>query len=79
MPDESGSARQKFRSHVVIEMFLVAVLAVYLLIARGQVVGDDLTFTMVGAGLMVLVTYWSLNTLRDGLEVIAVRAGRLKH
>ncbi len=73
MPDKSGSAREKFRSHVVVEMFLVAALVVYLMLAKGRVVGDDLTFTVVGAGLMALVTYWTLNTLRDGLEVIAVR------
>ncbi|EON92128.1 hypothetical protein MARLIPOL_10916 [Marinobacter lipolyticus SM19] len=55
------------------EMFLVAALVVYLILAKGRIVGDDLTFTVVGAGLMALVTYWTLNTLRDGLEVIAVR------
>lgn len=73
MPDESGSAREKFRSHVLVEMFLVAALVVYMTFAEGQVVGDNLTFTVIGAGLMALVTYWTLNTLRDGLEVIAVR------
>lgn len=49
------------------------------MLARGQVVGDDLTFTVIGAGLMALVTYWTLNTLRDALEVMAVRGRRLKH
>ncbi len=73
MPDKSGPAREKFCAHVFVEMFLVAVLAVYLILAKGQIVGDDLAFTVAGAGLMVLFTYWTLNTLRDGLEVIAVR------
>lgn len=73
MPDKSGSAREKFRAHVFVEMFLVAALVVYLMLAKGQTVGDNLGFTVAGAGLMVLVTYWTLNTLRDGLEVIAVR------
>ncbi|MGM0768222.1 MAG: hypothetical protein ACQEV6_09360 [Pseudomonadota bacterium] len=64
---------------MLVEMVLIVALAVYLLLARGQVVGDDLTFTVAGAGLMALVTYWTLNTLRDGLEVMALRSRRLKH
>lgn len=79
MSEQAGSARRKFRSHVLVEGILIAVLAVYLMLARGQVVGDDLTFTVIGAGLMALVTYWTLNTLRDALEVMAVRGRRLKH
>jgi hypothetical protein len=78
MSEDTGSARKKLRSHMMVEVILVAVLALYLLLARGQMVGDDVAFTMAGAGLMALVTYWTLHTLRDGLEVIALR-GRLKH
>lgn len=79
MSEEAGSARQKLHAHALVELLLIAALAVYLMLARGQVVGDDLAFTVVGAGLMALVTYWTLNTLRDALEVVAVRARRLKH
>ncbi|MCM0613975.1 hypothetical protein KFJ24_15920 [Marinobacter sediminum] len=79
MSDQSGSASNKFRSHFFIEIALIAALAFYMMLAKEQVVGDDLAFTFVGAGLMALVTYWTLNTLRDGLEVVVVRAGRLKH
>ena len=54
-------------------LFRSLALAVYLFIARSQMVGDDLSFTVIGAALMVLVTYWTLNTLRDGLEVLALK------
>ncbi|MGO1499691.1 MAG: hypothetical protein ACTHWH_00225 [Marinobacter sp.] len=79
MSDESGSARNKFRSHFVVEIVLIAVLAMYMVLAKGQVVGDDLVFTVVGAGLMALVTYWTLYTLRDGLEMIVLRVRGFKH
>ncbi len=73
MPDEPGSARNKFRSDFIVEIALVAALAVYLVLAQGKVVGDDLTFTVAGASLMALATYWTLHTLKDGLQVIALR------
>ncbi|MBK1851454.1 hypothetical protein FE845_08885 [Marinobacter sp. 1-4A] len=79
MSDESGSARNKFRFHFVVEIVLVAALALYMVLAKGQVVGDDLAFTVAGAGLMALVTYWTLSTLRGGLEIMALRARPLKH
>lgn len=79
MSDESGSTRNKFRFHFVIEIVLIAVLAIYMVLAKGQVVGDDFVFTVVGAGLMALVTYWTLHTLRDGLEMIVLKARTLKH
>ncbi|WP_227515420.1 hypothetical protein [Marinobacter salinus] len=71
--------RNKFRSHFLIEVALVAALAIYLAVAEGQAVGDNLAFTVAGAGLMSLVTYWTLSTLRGGLEVIAVRVSRPGH
>ena len=79
MSDEAGSASKKFRSHVFIELALIVALGLYLLAARHQLVGDDFVFTVAGAGLMALVTYWTLNTLRDGLEVIAQRGRRVRH
>ncbi|MFC7294660.1 hypothetical protein [Marinobacter aromaticivorans] len=79
MSEESGSARNKFRSLFVIEIILLAALAVYMLMAKGQVVGDDLVFTVAGAGLMALLTYWTLYTLRGGLEMIVVRTRGLRH
>lgn len=79
MSDESGSARNKFRFHFVVEILLIAALAMYMVLAKEQVVGDDLAFTVIGAGLMALVTYWTLSTLRGGLEVIALRMSALKH
>jgi len=51
----------------------------YMVLAQEKPVGEDLIFTVVGAGLMALVTYWTLNTLRDGLEVIALRAKSVRH
>ncbi|MCK0162596.1 hypothetical protein [Marinobacter sp. S6332] len=79
MSDESGSARNKFRFHFVVEIVLIAALALYMVLAKGQVVGDDLAFTVAGAGLMALVTYWTLSTLRGGLEIMALRARSLRH
>ncbi|MGO1692409.1 MAG: hypothetical protein ACTHY7_05270 [Marinobacter sp.] len=79
MSVETGSARNKLRSHFVVEIVLIAVLAMYMVLAKGQVVGDDLVFTVIGAGLMALVTYWTLYTLRDGLEMIVLKIRGLKH
>lgn len=79
MSVKSGSARRKFQIHFFVEVMLIAALTVYMVLAKGRVVGDDLVFTVVGAGLMALVSYWTLHTLRDGLEVLVLRARALKH
>ncbi|MTI99300.1 MAG: hypothetical protein FH752_11830 [Marinobacter adhaerens] len=79
MSDDAGSASRKFRSHVLIELALIVALGLYLFAAREQVVGENLVFTVTGAALMALVTYWTLNTLRDGLEVIALRVRHVRH
>lgn len=79
MSDRDGSARARFQTHAMIEVVLLLVLVAYMVVAQSRMVGDDFSFTMVGAGLMALFTYWTLNTLRDGLEVIAVRVSRSKH
>lgn len=79
MTDQAGSIRNKFRLHVFIEVALLAVLALYMVMAHEKPVGEDLVLTVAGAGLMALVTYWTLNTLRDGLEVIALRAKSVRH
>jgi len=79
MSDDTGSASRKFRSHALIELALIIALGLYLLAAQEQVVGENLAFTVTGAALMALVTYWTLNTLRDGLEVIALRARQVRH
>ena len=79
MSDDGGSASKKFRSHVLIELALIVALGLYLFAAKEQVVGENLVFTVTGAALMALVTYWTLNTLRDGLEVIALRVRHVRH
>ncbi len=79
MSDDAGSASRKFRSHVLIELALIVALGLYLFAAKEQVVGENLVFTVTGAALMALVTYWTLNTLRDGLEVIALRVRHVRH
>ncbi|WP_166268709.1 hypothetical protein [Marinobacter caseinilyticus] len=71
---EHNGPRQKFRNHLYIEIFLVTVLMAYLVLAQSQEVGADFAFTAVGAGLMVVVTCWTLQTLRDGLEWLANKA-----
>ncbi|MBE01556.1 hypothetical protein [Marinobacter lutaoensis] len=73
MSDEPGSVRNRFRSDFIVEMVLMAALAVYFLLARDQVVGADLGFTVVGAVLMALATYWTLHTLKDGLQFLTLR------
>ena len=73
MSEENGSAKNRLQSHAIVEVLLVLALAVYLLVARSQMVGDNFSFTVIGAALMVLVTYWTLNTMRDGLEVLALK------
>jgi len=79
MSEQNGSAKNRLQSHAIVEALLIMALSVYLLLARSEMVGDDFSFTVIGAVLMVLVTYWTLNTLRDGLEVIALRARRSRH
>jgi hypothetical protein len=76
MSEENGSAKNRLQSHAIVEVLLVLALAVYLFIARSQMVGDNFSFTVIGAVLMVLVTYWTLNTMRDGLEVLALKVTR---
>ncbi len=73
MPEEPGPARNKFRSDFIVEIALIVAVAVYLVMAQGQVVGENLSFTVTGAALMALATCWTLHTIRDGLEVIALR------
>jgi hypothetical protein len=73
MSDDAGSASRKFRFHAWIELALIIALGLYLWAAQQQAVGENLVFTVAGATLMALVTYWTLTTLRDGLEVIALR------
>ncbi|MEP1216669.1 MAG: hypothetical protein ABJM11_00390 [Marinobacter sp.] len=79
MSEENGSAQARFQTHAIVEVVLLLVLLAYMALAQSRMVGDDFSFTVVGAALMALVTYWTLNTLRDGLEVIAVRTARSKH
>ena len=73
MREEPGPARNQFRSDFVVEIALIAAVAAYLIIAQGQTVGESLAFTVTGVGLMALTTYWTLHTVRDGLEAIALR------
>ncbi|GAA3567336.1 hypothetical protein J2887_20035 [Marinobacter sp. CA1] len=78
MSGESRSAR-KFHSDLFVEIVLLVALAAYLILAQNQGVGDDLTFTVIGAGLMALISYWTLTTVRDGLELVAIKMKRLHH
>ncbi len=73
MSDEPGSARTQFRSDFVVELVLIVAVVAYLVMAQGQAVGESLSFTVTGAGLMALATYWTLHTVGDGLRVIALR------
>ncbi len=73
MSDEPGLSRNQFRSDFIVEVALIVAVVIYLVMAQGQLVGDNLSFTVVGAGLMAAATWWTLHTVRDGLEVIALR------
>jgi len=73
MSEESGSARNKLRSDFLVEVSLIVAVGIYLVLAQGQAVGENLGFTVAGAGLMALATYWTLHPIGDGLQVIALR------
>ncbi len=73
MPEDRARAVKIFVSDFIVEIALVIAVAVYFAMAQGQSVGENLTFTMVGVGLMAVATYWTLHTARKGLEVIALR------
>lgn len=79
MSDESGSASRKLHNHMLVEVALIAALVLYMVLAWEKTVGDDLSFTVTGAGLMALVSYWTLHTIRDVLEVVVARDRRLHH
>lgn len=70
-PSRSSRNFRKFRSDLLVEIVLVAVLVGYFLAAESQSVGENLSFTVIGASLMALVTCWTLNTVRDALELVA--------
>lgn len=74
MPVEPGARAVTFRLHAVVEIVLLATLAGYFLLAGNQSVGDDLVFTVIGAALMAAASFWTLNTIKDGLELVAARA-----
>lgn len=76
MSDDPGLI-SKFRSHLMIEAVLVMALLGYLLLFHNHSVGADLSITVLGAGLMVLVSHWTLHTLRDALQLLVVRHSRL--
>ncbi|MDX1458256.1 MAG: hypothetical protein R3276_11765 [Marinobacter sp.] len=61
----------------MIETVLVIGLLAYLLLFRNHSVGADLSITVLGAGLMALVSYWTLHTVRDALQLLVVRHSRL--
>ncbi len=79
MSDKSGFTNRKFRSHFLVEIILIAALVFYMVLAHEKPVGDDFGFTVAGVSLMALATYWTLNTLRDGLEIIALRTRNFRH
>lgn len=72
MSDDTGSI-VKLKSHILVEVVLVLALAVYFVLAESHVVGASVLFTAVGAGLMALVTFWTLNTAGDLIELVARR------
>lgn len=72
MSDETGNT-VKLKSHIIVEVVLVLALAVYLVLAGNDIVGANILFTAVGAGLMALVTFWTLNTAGDIIELVAQR------
>lgn len=76
MPDDPGAKTATLRMHAVVEIVLLVALAAWFLLAGNQPVGEDLVFTVVGAGLMAAASFWTLNTIKDGLELVAIRVRR---
>ncbi|OEY66188.1 hypothetical protein [Marinobacter sp. X15-166B] len=72
MSERSGLAK-KFRVYLVVQALLVVALVVYLALGRHQTVGDEFGFTVIAAGLMALLSYWTLNTTRKVLELAVSR------
>lgn len=72
MPDESGFT-DRLKLDAVTNGLLVVALAIYFFFARGQQVGDDLTFTALGASLMVFATFAVLHAARDLIGLAARR------
>ncbi|BES69185.1 hypothetical protein RE428_02030 [Marinobacter nanhaiticus D15-8W] len=76
--DLSLESRVTLKSDIAVEALLVAALAVYFILAESQAVGSDMLFTAVGAVLMALATFWTLNTVGDVIEVVAARRSSSK-
>ncbi|WP_162628844.1 MULTISPECIES: hypothetical protein [Marinobacter] len=74
MSDDT-TTRLNLKAHIVVEAILVLALAAYFILAESRIVGADMAFTAVGAGLMALVTFWTLNTAGDVIEWLAARSG----
>ncbi|PAV25044.1 hypothetical protein C8D92_10387 [Tamilnaduibacter salinus] len=72
MPDESGLT-DRLKLDAITNGLLVVALALYFFFARGQQVGDDLTFTALGATLMVFATFAVLHTAQDLIGLVARR------
>ena len=66
------------KSHIVVEVLLIAALIVYFVVAESRIVGSDMLFTAVGSVLMAAATFWTLNTVGDVLEVVAARQSSAK-
>lgn len=70
--------RVALKSHIAVEILLVAALVVYFILAESRVVGSDMLFTAVGSVLMAVATFWTLNTVGDVIEVVAARRSPTK-
>lgn len=83
MSDDTGSSIKlkshlALKSHIVVEVLLIAALVVYFVLAESRVVGSDMLFTAVGSVLMAVATFWTLNTVGDVMEVVAERRSSIK-
>ncbi|MDX1756048.1 MAG: hypothetical protein R3175_08330 [Marinobacter sp.] len=76
---DNPSLFRRFRSHLIIETALILALLVYVLSGKdhGVGVGVGVSDTVVGVGLMVLLSQWTLYTAQDVLRLVVARRRRI--
>lgn len=75
MESDRGVVRpfRKFRKDLFVEVMLLLAMVGYLAATASQSVGENLSVTAIGAGLMALLSWWTLTTASDGLALLASR------
>ncbi|SDW74812.1 hypothetical protein [Marinobacter mobilis] len=75
MESDRGAVRpfRKFRTDLLVEVVLLLAMVGYFVGTASQSVGENISVTAIGAGLMALLSWWTLTTVSDGLELLVSR------